>query len=184
MIKEQNLDELMVIERYLILLLGVKDEPIPSKTHLQKELFFLSRANPVVNNFLQFEKHYFGPYCEVVNDLSRDPIYFINSFKYDSEGKFMLISNGRKIFKKLVEEYKDIEDFKRLLSAMKLVRQLYEKLTSDELLFLIYVTYDEYTEKSHKAKDLLSKRNRLKFAEQLLKKGVITKGRYEELVNI
>ena len=67
---------------------------------------------------------------------------------------------------------------------MKLVRRLYEKLTTDELLFLIYATYDEYTEKSHKAKSLLTKKSRMRFAQQLLEKGVITKSRFLELVNV
>ncbi len=184
MSNEEDLDELKVIERYLILLLGVKEEPIPSETHLQKELFFLSKSNPIIKNFITFQKHYFGPYSEVVNDLSRNPVHFINSFEYNKEGKFSLMNQGKDIFENLVEEYQDNENFKKMLSAMKLIRKLYEKLTTDELLFLIYATYDEYTEKSHKAKRLLTKRSRTRLAQQLLEKGIITKGRYLELVNV
>lgn len=87
----------------------------------------------------------------------------------ESEGKFKLIPKVKEIYNKLVENYKDNDDFKKILSAMKLVRKLYEKLTTEELLFLIYATYEEYAEKSHKAKNLLSKRNRLRLTQQLLK---------------
>ncbi|MHA1291284.1 MAG: hypothetical protein ACTSQJ_01295 [Promethearchaeota archaeon] len=184
MSNEEDLDELEVIERYLILLLGVKDEPIPSETHLQKELFFLSKSNPIISKFITFQKHYFGPYSEVVDDLSRNPVHFVNSFEYNKEGKFNLMNSGKDIFKTLIEKFQDNENFKKLLSAMKLVRKIYEKLTTDELLFLIYATYEEYTKKSHKAKDLLTKSSRKRLAQQLLEKGVITKGRYLELVNV
>ena len=103
-------------------------------------------------------------------------------FEYDKDDKFILMENGKEIFKKLVDDNNTNEAFQKFLSAMKLARRLYEKLTTNELLFLIYITYGEYIEKSHKAKELLSKRNKLKFAQRLLKKGVITKGRYLELV--
>ena len=182
MSSEEDLDELKIIEQYIILLLGVMDKPIPSTTHLQKELFFLSQANPIISNFITFQKHYFGPYSEVVDDLSRNPVHFEDPFEYDKDDKFILMENGKEIFKKLVDDNNANEDFQKLLSAMKLARKLYEKLTTNELLFLIYITYGEYTEKSHKAKELLNKRNKLKFAQRLLKKGVITKGRYLELV--
>ncbi|MHA1661255.1 MAG: hypothetical protein ACTSUT_19320 [Promethearchaeota archaeon] len=182
MSSEEDLDELKIIEQYIILLLGVMDKPIPSTTHLQKELFFLSKANPIISNFITFQKHYFGPYSDVVDDLSRNPVHFKDPFEYDKDGKFLLIENGKEIFNKLVDVNNANENFKKMLSAMKLARKFYEKLTTDELLFLIYITYGEYIEKSHKAKELLSKRNRFKIAQQLLNKGVITKGRYLELV--
>ncbi len=182
MSSEEDLDDLKIIEQYIILLLGVVDKPIPSGTHLQKELFFLSKANPIINNFITFQKHYFGPYSEVVDDLSRNPVHFEDPFEYDKDGKFKIKEKGKEKFKKLVDDNNANENFRKLLSAMKLARKLYEKLNTDELLFLIYVTYGEFIDKSHKAKELLSERNKLKFAQQLLKKGVITKGRYLELV--
>lgn len=36
-----------------------------------------------------------------------------------------------------------------ILAAMKMVRELYDKLTPEELLLLIYDTYPEYREKSN-----------------------------------
>ena len=39
MSSNEALDELEIIERYILLLLGILDRPIPSSLHLQKELF-------------------------------------------------------------------------------------------------------------------------------------------------
>jgi hypothetical protein len=65
---------------------------------------------------------------------------------------------------------------------MKMVRNLYDKLPTDELLFLIYSTYEDYTEKSTKSKELLSSPKRERIAESLMRKGLITEKRYAELV--
>lgn len=182
MSKEEDLEELEVIERYIILLLGVKEGPIPSETHLQKELFLLSMAHPIMQKFITFEKHYYGPYSEVVSETSRCPVFFSAPFEYDEDGKLFLLEEGKKKYCELIEENGNEARFKKLLSAMKLIRQIYDKLTTDELLFLIYITYKEYTEKSNIAKKLLSAKNRVKLSQQLLQKKVITEGRYEELV--
>ena len=65
---------------------------------------------------------------------------------------------------------------------MKLVREMYDKLSRDELLFLIYITYPEFREKSKVSEKLLAPREKKRLASALLKKGIITKKRYEEIV--
>ena len=72
--------------------------------------------------------------------------------------------------------------FGELISLMKMVRNLYDKLSTDELLFLIYSTYEDYTDKSSKSKELLSPSKRSLLAKNLLQKGLITEKRYFELV--
>ena len=69
-----------------------------------------------------------------------------------------------------------------MLAMMKMTRQIYDKLTIEELLLLIYVTYEEFKEKSKVSKRILSKNNRNRLAHNLFKKGVITETRYNELV--
>ena len=41
------MEEIEVIERYIILLLGVKNNPIPTTTHLQKEIFLFIMQMPI-----------------------------------------------------------------------------------------------------------------------------------------
>jgi len=177
------MDEVEVIEKYIILLLGVKyKEPIPSSIHLQKELFVLSQANEKVGNVLKFMKHYFGPYSAELKDVSENPIYFDDAFIKESNNKIYLTSKGKEIFNEIINEMGESEKFKEFLSLLKMVRELYDKLTTDELLLLIYITYDDYTLKSSRSKELLKTNKRNKIAKNLLRKGVITEKKYKELV--
>ena len=173
-------DEFEVIERYILLLLGVSDKPIPSLLHLEKELFILSNFNPKLKKFLSFFKHYYGPYSDNVRDLVKDPMYLKNAWV--TGDKIEITPEGKKLFNEIVKSFENNINFKKLLAAMKLVREMYDKLTKEELLFLIYITYPEFREKSKVSKKLLSLENKRRLAGALLKKGVVTKKRYEEIV--
>ena len=139
-------DEFEVIERYILLLLGVTDRPIPSLLHLEKELFILSNFNPKLKRFLNFFKHYYGPYSDDVRDLIKDPMYLKNAWVVGE--KIKITQKGKKLFNEIVNSFKSDINFRKLLAAMKLVREMYDKLSRDELLFLIYITYPEFREKS------------------------------------
>lgn len=177
-------DEVKIMERYILLLLGVVDiRPIPSSTHLQKELFVLTKANPKMKEFINFEKHHFGPYSDDINNISKNPIYYSDAFVFDQERKkYFITKRGKEIYSEIVRRYSKEPKFEELLTMMKMVRDLYDKLSTDELLFLIYATYGSYTEKSRKSEELLSPSKREKLARRLLKKGLITQKRYNELV--
>ncbi len=173
----ENENEL--IERYIILLLGVEDKPIPSILHLEKELFILSKFNPRMGEYIHFEKHYEGPYSPEVKELVEDPLYFSNAWIIENK-RIKLNQEGKLIFRKLVEMFKDNPNFQKLLSVMKLIRKLYDRLSRDELLLLVYATYPEYKMKSKVYDRIYKKRKEL--ALSLLKKGLITRKRYEELI--
>ena len=64
----------------------------------------------------------------------------------------------------------------------KMIRDLYDRLTTDELLLLVYHTYPEYKLKSKKSEELLSPQNKSRIAKQLLSKGLITLKKYHEIV--
>jgi DNA-binding MarR family transcriptional regulator len=149
--------------------------------HVQKELFVLSQFYPKVQEFFKFEKHYQGPYSQVLQDLVVEPAYHVNAYTYDQHG-YHLTPTGKKIFQQLVSQYADNEKFTQLLKASELIRRLYDKLTKDELLFLIYITYPAYTEFSDQYQRLVeNKANRKKLAESLYKLGLVTEERYKEL---
>jgi len=78
--------KLEIVERYIILLLGVVDRPIPSILHLEKEMFILTRANPKIASFIPFMKHYKGPYSDVINDLVKNPVYYTSAYRLE-DGK-------------------------------------------------------------------------------------------------
>ena len=169
---QEKVDEIEAIERYLILLLGVVDRPIPSREHLQKELFILSRANPRISGILKFDRHYKGPYSQEIDETIKSPSYYGGAFSVDKKGSCYLTEKGRKIYESLVRSYDKDEKFRALLAAMKMIRELYDKLSIDELLFLIYISYPEYRERSIFFEKLLSRKKEL--AESLLKKGLVS----------
>ena len=179
---KEIIDDVEIIERYLILLLGVVNRPIPSPLHMQKELFLLSKANPKISEFVYFDKHYKGPYSADLDDVSKDPAYYSDAFKFERSNKLSLMPVGKKIYKKIINENSDNPRFREFLNMIKMIREMYDKLTKNELLFLVYATYGEYTKKSDISDKLLSKASRSKFAKQLFDKGLISKKRVKELV--
>jgi len=176
------MDITKAIERYIIVLLGVSDQPIPSELHLQKELFVLSKAVKKINEYIVYISHHEGPYSVDLHDVSSDPIYHPNAYKRDYQNGFILNPEGRQIFEKIVSANSGNPEFVELLAISKLVRELYDKLSRDELLLLIYSTYPEYTELSTVSNRILESRKKERLARGLLKKGVITEERYREIM--
>lgn len=176
------MSEVEIIERYLILLLGAMDRAIPSSLHLQKEMFLLFKANTKIVNYLDFKKHYMGPYSIDLDDISQSPAIHSDAYEFNRKGNLNLTEKGEQIFEGLLEEYSGNEKFKELLSMMKLVRTLYDNLSKDELLFLIYTTYPEYKLRSSESKRILAPHNKRRLAASLLEKGLISEKRYDELI--
>jgi hypothetical protein len=172
-------------ENYIVLLLGSAEGPIPTVWHLQKEMFLLSRAIPKVQGLFNFEKHYEGPYCQALQEQSKEPFYLADAYGFDNAGRLHLTMDGRKIFSAIIKQYQSNERFMRMFNSMKLIRSIYDKLQKDELLLLVYVSYPEFIDLSN-AYDRLVKdaEKRGGLAKGLLEKGVITQDRYKEIVNL
>jgi hypothetical protein len=175
-------DELEVIEKYIILLVGIFDRPIPSFTHLEKEMFILSKCFPVIQEYFNFQEFHYGAYSLALQEAVQEPFYYEDAFKIEGN-KISLSDSGKKEFKKIVLIGKADKFASELLSALRLIRELYDKLSVDELLFLIYNTYPESAKFSSVSdKYLIDPKFREKYAKGLLNKGVISKDRYNELV--
>jgi uncharacterized protein YwgA len=170
------------IEKYLIILLGVDDHPIPSLTHLQKEMFVLSKAIPKIGDFVKFQKHYLGPYSEDLSDIVKEPVYFSSAIEQDPKKGYKITDEGKQILEKMVGSNKENPKFLHLIALAKMVRKLYDRLTKDELLLLIYLTYNEYTEFSSVSEKLLSPERRRELSRSLLNKGLITESRFKEII--
>ncbi|MDD5192515.1 MAG: hypothetical protein PHH54_06065 [Candidatus Nanoarchaeia archaeon] len=177
------MDSQELIERYMVLLLGVKEVAMPSALHLQKEMFLLSNFKENLKEELNFKKHYYGPFSQVVEESVKSPTYLSDIFEF-SEDKLMLSKKGKEEFDKMIQENRGTEEFELIISGLSLIRSLYDRLNNEELLFLIYCTYPEYTEFSSVSDNLLKDNlNKNKILTSLLNKGLITSERYEELKN-
>jgi len=170
------------IERYIIVLLGVLDRPVPTELHLQKELFILSKAVKQIKDFIIYERHHEGPFSADLHDVSFSPIFYPNAYIRDYKSGYILKPEGKEIFQKIVAANSNSPEFVEFLAMSKMVRELYDNLSRDELLLLIYSTYKEYTEFSTVSERILEPKTRERLAKGLLKKGVITEERFKEIM--
>jgi hypothetical protein len=175
------------LEHLILLLLGAQNKKI-SMLHLEKEAFFLWNFHPDIKNFMKFISHYRGPYSEEIDQVIRNPFHLINCWHYSppdpadklTGGFVELTPLGRDEYERLYKASSANPQMNPILAAMKMVRELYDKLTPEELLLLIYDTYPEYREKSNVYYGIQKSKKRL--AENLVRKGYIDNERYENLI--
>jgi len=171
-----------VVEEYIISLLGVADKPLPSEWHLQKEFFILTKMNPNVQNLLNFVSHYEGPYSQILQESYHEPMCYDDAIETNKKGIF-LTEQGRRAFTDIKDKYGNNPKFVQFLQSLKLLRDIYDKLSKEELLFLMYLTYPKFIEYSNIYERLVKNEARRKrICTSLLKKGVITLDRYKELM--
>ncbi len=176
------MDSLEFIERNMILLIGVKKIPIKSDLFLQKEMFILSNSKEELKEDLNFEKHYYGPYSQILQEALLKPTYVKEAFSFDGK-KIFLSEDGEKEYSRMITENSKNINFMKLLTAMKLIRDMYDILTPNELLLLIYKTFPDYIEFSSIAENILKEPLRSNIIKSLLSKGIISEERYNELKN-
>ena len=175
------------LEHLILLLLGANDQKI-SILHLEKEAFFLWNFHPDIKKFMGFISHYRGPYSEEIEQIIKNPFNLINCWtyipptRYDtlSGGYVELTPHGRREYQRLHAASSVNPQMVPILAAMKMVRELYDKLSLEELLLLIYDTYPEYQKKSNVFDDIQKSKKRL--AGSLVNKGYIDEDRYEGLM--
>ncbi len=165
----------------MVLLLGVVGAPVPTEWHMQKELFILSKFNPKIQQFFNFEKHLQGPYSQSLYEEIREPVVNKDLYTFDPSGAIHLTLEGKRKFNEWETEFKSNKKFMQLLNAMKLARNIYDKLSKDELLFLIYLTYPQYIKFSNIYNRLVKEKG-TQLAKSIYKKGLITEERYVELI--
>lgn len=161
--------------KFIAILLSGADRPIKNKINFQKELFLFSKSFPKFFEFFDFIPHYYGPYSSsAAYSVENHDDYFVS----DRAGIYLTQKGKDLAEESLLNEFSS-ENREKIIISRNIVRSLYDSLTSDELMFLVYKTYG-YTEKSDKIDSLLEKKENL--AGRLLKKGVITEKRYRELI--
>ncbi len=175
-----NEKEFIYVLAFLYQYLKKSTKEFINTTFLQKAIFFLSRGFPVLEKKLVFRSHRFGPHSykleekildalineEILEEKirSRDKIFF-----FTEEGKRL----GKEAFNLLTKKEQKVIDW--------IVDQLIG-LTLDELLALVYYTYDDMTVNSEIKKEIDSKRKKL--ALSLFQKEKITFEKASEIAGL
>jgi len=168
-------DEETFRKKLIALLLSGADKPIASKVNFQKELFLLIRAMPQFESLFDFMSHRLGPYSNSAEHvIENNPELFV------ADNKGIYLSDEGKQFSSSVQDEMRPENFKRLIQSIQFIRSVYDQLTDDEFMFLVYRTYG-YTEKSDRFELLMKRKKQL--ADSLLRKKIITHQRYAELLD-
>jgi hypothetical protein len=181
-------DRLKALEKFILLTLGAVDRPI-SILHLEKEVFLLWNFHPDIRQYLNFVKHYKGPFSQEISKIVHHPFYLEGCWEYvppqksnDLGGGFVgLTQSGRIEYQRMYSAAKNKESLLPLLSGINIVRNLYDNLSYEELLLLIYDTYPEYTEFSKVSKEI--ERKKIYIAQKLLKDGIIGTERFDEMTH-
>jgi hypothetical protein len=145
--------DIQEIREYLVLLLlGTSDSGGHSMLQIQKEFFYLWRSSKLIKPLIKFIAHYRGPYSEGLKETIAHPMYLENLWDYSPPsskdkltGGFIQINNeGKSEFVKIMKKIKEKsnEDMIQLIAAMRLLHDLYDKLSSEEFLLLVYVNPD------------------------------------------
>ena len=195
--KEVNKTEEKKIIKLIILFTGVIDRPVPSSEHFQKEMFLLSKSIPIIAELIPFNKDKKGPYSYMLKEFLNEPynhilrisIHKIKRQEITITGSidnthyaYKLTEEGKEYYRYFMNEgiKKSGEKFLYMLALMKSIRDIYEKLTREELMYLIYETYPDYISDSEIYEEL--KKRKKVLLDRILAKGLITEERYKELL--
>lgn len=167
-------------KQYLLFLLNNSNKSGINKTKLMKELFFISKNVPSLEDDLAFEKDNYGPNSEKVNVLLEEmsQVGLIKSKQGNYKDKKSFKYTIDKYGKKFVDEAEDEIDHELVGDMYK----LFEGLTVDETLALTYFNYPEMTEESLVKDEIWGKRERLAF--NLYNKHKISASKASEIAGI
>lgn len=162
---EEVLEDYGLWGKYLLALLYAKGKiPISGRLKLQKELFILSKGIKELKTDNVFEAHFLGPYSsmieeEVVEGLELDDLINVSGKK----NVYSLTHEGEKLAEQI---FKNLPENERNL--LEWVKENFNDLEDDELLALIYFTFEDSAKHSEKIREITKKRR--KIAERLYKK--------------
>ncbi|AFC99395.1 putative small protein [Methanocella conradii HZ254] len=165
-----------IVEKYILLLLASSNcELIDGKTKLMKELFFISKNVPKLEEKADFQADNFGPSSDIV--IERLEQLKSMGLIDDRNNKYILTSVGKEF---LTELYKNtsMNDLK-VIDHMK---GLFNQLSEDEILGIVYTDYPEMTRASLVKNKIKNKK--LSIAINLLKKGKVSIGKAAKIADM
>jgi len=121
---------------------GRDNEPVPTLTHLHKEIFILTRKGIFkdVGSQLNFIPLYYGPFSPLLNDICDE---LLDSGDIRFERDIQLTPDG---FKKAAQLYKNLNENERI-EIIK-TKEEFNRMKLDELLDHVYSLYPKFTTKS------------------------------------
>lgn len=162
------------LKKIILLLLNVSDKPI-DLVHIQKELFLLTESFQKLRELFDFKSSNYGVYSDIANAVLDNNIGEV----FESTPKGIILNEeGRRQAHETLNEMKD-EQREKMMRTITTIRALYDPLNAEELEFLVYETYG-YTEQSLVYEQM--NKDRIRYAASLLRKGAISKKRYQELL--
>jgi hypothetical protein len=180
------------LENFILLVIGANNDPNKplSLLHLHKEVFLIWNYHPSIQAFLQFIKHRKGPYSPDIEKIALHPFHLKSCWEYSppkkwdkiSGGFLVLTEKGREEYNILVRDVIKDPQLSPLLSAINMVRDLYDEFSPEELLLLVYDTYPEYKEYSDVSYIIENRKETL--AKSMLKRGLIDDERFNELIGL
>lgn len=175
------------LENLIVLILGSGKKPL-SHLHLQKETFLLWNFHPSIKVYLNFIKHYKGPFSKDIAETIQAPFYLEEHWSYTSQKKadslsggfITLTEKGYKEYLRLISKMKENEETQHLLSGIKMVREIYDNIEMEALLLLIYENYPDFIDKSSVSNQIYLKKERL--ARKLHYDGLIDDDKLVDLI--
>ena len=168
-------------KQYILFLLNSLDKaPIKGKTKLMKELFFISKNIPLLEEYLEFEPDNYGPNSDKVSHFlsQMSQIGLINLKKeknYHDREVYMIGNFGEEVLNELNQDKIDII----LLNDMK---ELFDGLNADESLAITYFTHPDMTGESLVKDKIFAKREKL--ALSLYRKDKISAAKASEMAGL
>ena len=129
------------LENLILLVLGASNSRT-SVLHIQKEVFILWNFHPSIKDFIYFVKHYKGPFSFEIDKIIHHPFYLDGCWVYEfprkdddlSGGYVILTDKGIMEYERIYKEAIKNESLRTLLTGIKMVRELYDNLSFEELI--------------------------------------------------
>ena len=167
-------------ENLILLVLGAAPDKDLSMLHLEKEVFLLWKFHPSIPKFIEFIAYQRGPYSEEIRDCIKDPYYLTDAWEYIGRGNengltggyVRLTDEGLHLYQEQFKEMLAQEKMRSLLAGIQIVRSLYDELSAEELLLVIYDAYPEFRTNSEVAAEIYAKREAI--TAKLAKRGIVS----------
>ena len=174
MMEEKVLENGNELQKFIVLLADINDEPIHGQLKLQKIMFLVSEIVEKVKEQSKYEVSDYGPYSEIVE---KELHYLEQIGVLTSKGAGITVTKeGKEIAKEIMDKVE-----MNIIGALSEYKKFLNNLSSDELLAYVYSAYPDMIEGSVEYEKL--KPNMEYHILSLVKKQKLNAHRVSELLN-
>jgi len=149
-------EEFTLLEKIILVLLYVRGRtPIVGKVRLQKLIFLISQDLKELRNELDFEAYKYGMYDQTIEDIL-EGLELDGFIVVDENNEVKLTSKGVEKAEMLLKSFTERE-----IKTIEEVKELFEGLSEDEILALLYSKFPEFSKYSEKLREINRKRKEL-----------------------